>query len=95
MTVCCCICNRNNKYQHELIDNVRWSFTLQVGVEGLSYAANHGLNIRHPDGHMYNHTIPEDYKIRLSALDAELKQKVQKHGAWVEYKDLLVAWHYR
>ena len=83
------------KSNNQLINNVKGLFTLQVGVEGLSYAANHGLNIRHPDGHMYNHTIPEDYKIRLSALDAELKQKVQKHGAWVEYKDLLVAWHYR
>jgi trehalose-phosphatase len=64
-------------------------------VDGLSYAANHGLYIRHPDGHTYNHTIPDDYKCRLAALEAELSQKVQKHGAWVEYKDLLVAWHYR
>ena len=64
-------------------------------MEGISYAANHGLNIRHPDGHTYNHSIPDDYKLRLTALNSELKQKVQKHGAWVELKDLLVAWHYR
>ena len=68
---------------------------IQVGVEGLSFAANHGLQIRHPDGHTYNHTIPEGYKCRLSALSEELREKLQKHGAWVEYKELLVAWHYR
>ena len=64
-------------------------------MDRLSYAANHGLNIRHPDGHTYQHTINEDYKARLLALDSELRETVQEHGAWVEFKDLLVAWHYR
>ena len=29
----------------------------KVGVEGISYAANHGLNILHPDGHQYRHQV--------------------------------------
>ena len=67
----------------------------KVGVEGISYAANHGLNILHPDGHGYHHKIPEDYVKRLRALKAELKEKLERNGAWVEDKILLVAWHYR
>jgi len=67
----------------------------KVGVDGISYAANHGLNIMHPDGHRYQHKIPEDYILRLKALKDELKGKLEKSGAWVEDKGLLVAWHYR
>jgi trehalose-6-phosphatase len=28
-------------------------------------------------------------------LEADLKAHVEKAGAWVEHKKLLVAWHYR
>lgn len=67
----------------------------KVGVEGLTYAGNHGLLIQHPDGHRYRHTIPQDYQDRLTLLDKELRETVACHGAWVENKELLVAWHYR
>lgn len=67
----------------------------KVGVEGLTYAANHGLHIRHPDGHTYQHKIPEGYYLMLQQLEADLKEQVQVNGAWVEFKNMLVAWHYR
>ena len=31
----------------------------KVGVEGLTYAGNHGLHVMHADGQMYQHTIPQ------------------------------------
>ena len=36
-----------------------------------------------------------DYRDRLELLEADLKAHVEKAGAWVEHKKLLVAWHYR
>ena len=33
----------------------------KVGVEGLTYAGNHGLHVMHADGQMYQHTIPQVY----------------------------------
>ena len=36
-----------------------------------------------------------DYQDRLELLEADLKAHVEKNGAWVEHKKLLVAWHYR
>ena len=31
----------------------------KVGVDGLTYAANHGLHVMHADGQMVQHTIPQ------------------------------------
>ena len=35
------------------------------------------------------------FQERLELLEADLKANVACHGAWVEHKNLLVAWHYR
>ncbi|XP_059086503.1 uncharacterized protein LOC131883147 isoform X2 [Tigriopus californicus] len=67
----------------------------KVGVEGITYAGCHGLEILHPDGQKFSHTIPQDYLDRLNLLEKELKETVAIHGAWVEHKHLLVAWHFR
>ncbi|XP_071743479.1 uncharacterized protein [Lepeophtheirus salmonis] len=67
----------------------------KVGVEKITYAGNHGLEIMHPDGHTFSQSVPQDYKDRLSKLKDELTEEVTKYGAWVEDKDLLMAWHYR
>ena len=37
------------------VENLR----AKVGVEGLTYAGNHGLHVMHADGQMYQHTIPQ------------------------------------
>merc|ERR1719483_800422 len=67
----------------------------KVGVEGITYAGNHGLEILHPDGTRFNHPMPPGYKERLAKLEVELRETCTGDGAWVEPKGLLVAWHYR
>jgi alpha,alpha-trehalase len=65
-------------------------------VDGITYAGNHGLEIMHPDGQMYSHGIPQDYRVRLSSLIKDLEaEAAEVEGAWVEDKGLLVALHYR
>ena len=39
----------------------------KVGVEGLTYAASHGLHVMHPNGETYEHAIPQDYKVHKLA----------------------------
>jgi len=68
---------------------------VKVGVEGITYGGNHGLEILHPDGTRFNHPMPPGYKTRLEKLEEELREKCTVDGAWVEPKGLLVAWHYR
>ena len=67
----------------------------KVGVEGITYAGNHGLEILHPDGTRFTHPMPTGFQERLSRLEAELRHTCTSDGAWVEPKGLLVAWHYR
>ena len=65
-------------------------FSCQVGVDGLTYAGCHGLKIIHPDGQRYIHHVEQEYKDRLLRLEEDLKESVERNGAWVEHKDLLV-----
>lgn len=48
-----------------------------VGIEGITYAGNHGLEILHPDGTKFVHPMPKAYddKVRLllKALQDEVK----------------------
>ena len=37
----------------------------KVGVEGLTYAAEHGLHVMHPNGETYEHAIPQDYTVSM------------------------------
>ena len=34
---------------------------MKVGVEGITYGGNHGLEIQHPDGTRFNHPMPPGY----------------------------------
>ena len=62
----------------------------KVGVDGLTYAGCHGLKIIHPDGQRYIHHVEQEYKERLLGLEEDLRDTVERNGAWVEHKDLLV-----
>ncbi|KAB7507035.1 Bifunctional trehalose-6-phosphate synthase/phosphatase [Armadillidium nasatum] len=64
-----------------------------VGIEGVTYAGNHGLEIIHPDGTVFTPTIPHDYEVRLKDLKEKLKDSC-KHGAWVEDKGSVITYHY-
>jgi hypothetical protein len=49
------------------------------------------LKIIHPDGQRYIHHVEQEYVERLEKLETELKDTVERDGAWVERKDLLVS----
>lgn len=39
-----------------------------VGIEGITYAGNHGLEILHPDGSKFVHPMPVEFAERVSGL---------------------------
>lgn len=39
-----------------------------VGIEGITYAGNHGLEILHPDGSKFVHPMPVEYAEKVSGL---------------------------
>ncbi|XP_050535102.1 uncharacterized protein LOC126902117 [Daktulosphaira vitifoliae] len=66
-----------------------------VGIEGLTYAGNHGLEILHPDGSRFVHPMPKEYEVKVIDLLKSLQEQVCKDGAWVENKGTLLTFHYR
>ncbi|XP_026807687.1 alpha,alpha-trehalose-phosphate synthase [UDP-forming]-like [Rhopalosiphum maidis] len=66
-----------------------------VGIEGLTYAGNHGLEILHPDGSRFVHPMPKEYEDKVGDLLKVLQEQVCKDGAWVENKGTLLTYHYR
>jgi len=66
-----------------------------VGIDGLTYAGNHGLEILHPDGSRFVHPMPAEYQDKCSNLLKCLQDQVCKEGAWVENKGALLTFHYR
>jgi len=65
-----------------------------VGIEGITYAGNHGFEILHTDGSMFVHPVPHDYIRQLNILRAALPE-VCKTGACVEDKGVGLTLHYR
>ncbi|XP_035915570.1 alpha,alpha-trehalose-phosphate synthase [UDP-forming] [Anopheles stephensi] len=66
-----------------------------VGIEGITYAGNHGLEILHPDGSKFVHPMPIEYEDKVSGLLKSLQDSVCGDGAWVENKGPLLTYHYR
>lgn len=54
------------------VDNVKE----MVGIENITYAGNHGLEILHPDGTKFVHPMPLAYEDKVSNLLKELQEKV-------------------
>lgn len=48
----------------------------QVGIEGLTYAGNHGLEILHPDGSRFVHPMPTEFEGKVSDLLKALQDQV-------------------
>lgn len=72
------------------LENVRQ----MVGIDGITYAGNHGFQIRHPDGSMFVHPVPHDYEEKLNKL-RELLKPVSVNGAWLEDKVTGITFHFR
>lgn len=47
-----------------------------VGIEGITYAGNHGLEILHSDGSKFVHPLPQQYEDRVSDLLKALQESV-------------------
>lgn len=73
------------------VDNVK----KMVGIEGITYAGNHGLEILHPDGSKFVHPMPIEFEEKVSLLLKSLQDSVCRDGAWVENKGALLTFHYR
>nr|ALE32749.1 trehalose-6-phosphate synthase 1 [Blattella germanica] len=73
------------------LENVR----KMVGLDQLTYAGSHGIEILHPDGTKFVHPVPFDYAEELRELVRELEKEVGHSGAWVEHKGVLLTYHYR
>ncbi|CAG0924646.1 unnamed protein product, partial [Notodromas monacha] len=66
-----------------------------VGIDGLTYAGNHGLEILHPDGTKFVHPVPQGHEENLSQIKQELQESCCRDGAWIEPKGALLTFHYR
>nr|AYD59712.1 trealose-6-phosphate phosphatase [Galeruca daurica] len=73
------------------VDNVK----SMVGVDTITYAGNHGLEVLYPDGSRYNHQLPSNFDDQLKELIAKLEKKVVRDGAWIENKGSTLTFHYR
>ncbi|EDW87761.1 probable trehalose-phosphate phosphatase C [Drosophila yakuba] len=67
----------------------------QVNIDGITYAGNHGLEIEYPDGSRHDYELPTEIQKNYIAMVEELKEKVEKNGAWVEDKKVSLTYHYR
>ncbi|KAF5294009.1 hypothetical protein FQA39_LY13563 [Lamprigera yunnana] len=66
-----------------------------VGIDGITYAGNHGLEILHPDGSKFVHPMPTEFQGKVTELLQQLQEHVCKDGAWVENKGALLTFHFR
>ncbi|CAG0898880.1 unnamed protein product, partial [Darwinula stevensoni] len=66
-----------------------------VGIDGITYAGNHGLEILHPDGSKFVHPVPEEYHEKMRNMCRELQDELCREGAWVENKGAILTYHFR
>lgn len=48
-----------------------------VGIEGITYAGNHGLEILHPDGSKFVHPMPAELEGKVASLMQVLQEQVR------------------
>jgi len=73
------------------LDNVK----AMVGIENVTYAGSHGIEILHPDGTNFVHPVPRQYEQKVAELQKALADEVCGDGAWVENKGVMLTYHYR
>lgn len=72
------------------LDDVR----LRVGLDGLHYAGNHGLEIDGP-ALTWRHPAARRTRAELAQLVERLKREIVVDGVLIEHKDLSLSVHYR
>lgn len=56
---------------------------MQVGIEGITYAGNHGLEIIHPDGTKFVHPVPAELEGKVRDLLKSLQDQVCFKGRFL------------
>ncbi|XP_050322145.1 uncharacterized protein LOC126754220 [Bactrocera neohumeralis] len=67
----------------------------RIGIKGITYAGNHGLEIESGDGTRHDYPLAAELKKHYAPMVKELIDNVQKNGAWVEDKTVSLTYHYR
>jgi len=67
----------------------------RVGIQGIAYAGNHGIEIELPDGTRHDYELPENIKHSYTEMVKELKDSLNTNNAWVEDKRVSLTYHYR
>jgi len=49
-----------------------------VGIDGITYAGNHGLEILHPDGSKFVHPMPAELEEKVTSLMKMLQEQVHE-----------------
>ncbi|CAH1174027.1 unnamed protein product [Phaedon cochleariae] len=66
-----------------------------VGLENITYAGNHGMEVLYPDGSSYVHQLPKDFDDQKEKMIKELENTVVRDGAWIENKGSTLTFHFR
>ncbi|XP_049314526.1 uncharacterized protein LOC105228751 [Bactrocera dorsalis] len=66
-----------------------------LGIQGITYAGNHGLEIESGDGTRHDYALPAELQTRYTTIVKELTEKLENNGAWVEDKKVSLTFHYR
>ncbi|XP_011190012.2 uncharacterized protein LOC105216943 isoform X2 [Zeugodacus cucurbitae] len=67
----------------------------RVGIKGITYAGNHGLEIESGNGTRHDYALPTELQKHYAPMVKELMDNVQKNGAWIEDKKVSLTYHYR
>ncbi|XP_037811551.1 trehalose-phosphate phosphatase B isoform X2 [Lucilia sericata] len=67
----------------------------RVGINGIMYAGNHGIEIESADGSRHDYKLPSEIQENYGKLVKELRANVEKNNAWVEDKRVSLTYHYR
>ncbi len=70
------------------------SIRVALGLRGLTYAANHGMEIERPDGPDFRHEDLVHYQERTRELARSLRE-IEVAGAWIEEKGATLTFHFR
>ncbi|CAH1098658.1 unnamed protein product [Psylliodes chrysocephalus] len=66
-----------------------------VGIQNITFAGNHGLEVIYPDGSTYKHTLPKNFEEQVRVLVKQLEKTVVRDGAWIENKGASLTFHFR
>lgn len=66
-----------------------------VGIDNITYAGNHGLEVLFPDGTKYVHQLPSEFNDQVNELIKKLEDNVVRDGAWIENKGASLTFHFR